>query len=196
MSDYTTLAEVRALDGLSDTDVFPDATLQAGIDFAEELIDNYTGTSWVAKTFTITISGRGARLILLRTDEGRPVLYPKTLTSVTIDGTLVADTSAWGLHPEGTLIRDSGVFTCSTVGRNVVIVGTAGLTTVAPEDIAWCARTIAGQWAIDLVSRVPDRALSVQNEFGTVAIAQASAHSDRPTSLPEVNARLVRRRQI
>jgi len=196
VGDYATLSEVRAGDGMDDITVFPDATINEAIDFAEELIDRYTGTSWVYKAFTVTMSGNGRRSLLLKDDESRVIINPRTLTSVEVDGVAVASVAGWGLHPDGVVVRDSGVFDSSTVGRNVVIVGTAGLTDVVPKDIAWCARTLARQYALDLVSRIPDRALQIQNDFGSVTLAQAGNHPDRPTSLPEVNARLARRRQI
>lgn len=199
MADYTSISEVRALDNLSDATTWPDATITEAIEWAEELIDRYTGTSWVYKAFgPVTLSGKGGASILVRDDEYRPVLFLQTLTAVSIDGTALTapDWADWGLYPSGKIIRDSGNFPVDTPGRNVVISGTAGMTSVVPKDIAWCARTIAAQYAKDLVSRVPDRAMSVQNDFGTVQMAQASSHPDRPTSLPEVNARLARRRQI
>lgn len=196
MAAYTTVAEVRAMDGLEDQAVFDDASLTDAIDFAEELIDRYTGTTWTFQAFTSTVTGRGRRSIQLLDDEGRPILYPRTLTSVTVDGTVVADTSAWVLAPEGLVIRNTGTFPLPTTARNVVVVGTAGATSAAPKDIAWSARTIARQHLLDHYSRIPDRGLQIQNDFGTVQLAQASTHPDRPTSLPEVNARLARRRQI
>ncbi|MFF4408120.1 hypothetical protein [Streptomyces sp. NPDC001404] len=63
----------------------------------------------------------------------------------------------------------------------------------APETIRWCVRTLARQWCLDLVSRIPDRALQLQSEFGSVQLAQAGGPW-RPTSLPEVNAQLNRYR--
>lgn len=196
MADYATIAEVRATDGLDDETTFPDATVTEAIDWAEELIDRYTGTSWVAKAFTVTLSGDGSDSIQLRNYEGRPILFPISITSATIDGEAVADTSGWKLYPNGVVWSDTDTFSKSSGGRNVVISGTAGATTSAPNDIAWATRTLARQYALDLVSRVPDRALQVQNEFGTVQLSQASSHPDRPTSLPEVNARLAHRRHI
>ncbi|MBB1251839.1 phage gp6-like head-tail connector protein [Streptomyces alkaliterrae] len=64
---------------------------------------------------------------------------------------------------------------------------------VPPETIRWCVRTLARQFCLDLVSRVPDRALQMQSEFGTIQLAQAGGPW-RPTSLPEVNAHLNRYR--
>ncbi|MGW0530657.1 hypothetical protein [Streptomyces sp. NPDC003032] len=58
-----------------------------------------------------------------------------------------------------------------------------------PETIRWCVRTIARQYVLDHVSRIPDRALQLQSEFGSIQLAQAGG-SFRPTSLPEVNAKL------
>ncbi|MER8014282.1 hypothetical protein [Streptomyces griseoluteus] len=58
-----------------------------------------------------------------------------------------------------------------------------------PETIRWCVRTLARQYVLDSVSRIPDRALQLQSEFGSIQLAQAGG-TWRPTSLPEVNARL------
>jgi hypothetical protein len=58
-----------------------------------------------------------------------------------------------------------------------------------PETIRWCVRTIARQYVLDHVSRIPDRALQLQSEFGSIQLAQAGG-TWRPTSIPEVNARL------
>ncbi|WP_330174554.1 hypothetical protein OG875_13970 [Streptomyces sp. NBC_01498] len=111
---YATVAELRELDGLDDTALFPDATLSEAIDYAVETVENYCGRRW----------------------EG-------------VDA--------------------------------------------APETIRWCVRRIARQYVLDLVSRVPDRALQLQSEFGSIQLAQAGGDW-RPTSLPEVNAQLNRYR--
>ncbi|WP_328950478.1 hypothetical protein OG778_23915 [Streptomyces sp. NBC_00184] len=58
-----------------------------------------------------------------------------------------------------------------------------------PEIIRWCVRTLARQYVLDHVSRIPDRALQLQSEFGSIQLAQAGGNF-RPTSLPEVNAKL------
>lgn len=62
-----------------------------------------------------------------------------------------------------------------------------------PETIRWCVRMIARQHLLDHVSRIPDRALQLQTEYGSVQLAQAGGNW-RPTSLPEVNAQLNRYR--
>jgi hypothetical protein len=63
----------------------------------------------------------------------------------------------------------------------------------APEGLRWCVRQMARQMCLDGVSRIPDRALQLQSEFGSIQLAQAGGNW-RPTALPEVNARLNRYR--
>jgi hypothetical protein len=187
---YTTRAEVRALSGLQDTTAYPDSAIDTAILVATETIDNYCGTSFEYKPFTATLDGTNSSTILLRNDYGEQILFPRTITSVTIDGT-AADTTGWQFTEDGRLLRTLGWFTYKWPGRNVVIVGTAGFSSEAPESIKWAARTLARQHVIDLASRVPDRALQIQSEFGTITMAQAGGPG-RPTSLPEVNAKLNR----
>ena len=59
---YTTLSEVRALDGLDDETLFPDSALNDAIAFAEELILDYCGP-WAPTSITPSKSsayhGRG-----------------------------------------------------------------------------------------------------------------------------------------
>lgn len=185
---YTTLAEVRAMASMDDSSV-TDAEINDGIAFAEELIDNYTGTSWEHRAFTVTVKANGKGSVALKDDQGRLIMFPQTITSVTEDGVAV-DYSGWELYPEGLIVRDTGAFLNDTV-----ISGTAGITAIPPVDIRWAARTIARQYVVDLDSRIPDRALNIQTEFGHINLAQPGNHPDRPTSLPEVNARLSSRRQ-
>ena len=55
---YTDLATVRAMDGMSDSTNYRDDDITDGIAFAKTLIDEYTGTSWEADAFSLTIDGR------------------------------------------------------------------------------------------------------------------------------------------
>lgn len=191
---YTTLAEVRALEGLESSELYPDADLNAAIEWAEEVIDNYCGTSFTHKEFEVTLTGNGADTIRLVRDDGSTVLFPRTLTSVTDPDDATEDSTGWALYPEGIVARSSGAFRYVRPGRNITIAGTAGVTSSAPPEIAWAARTIARHYALYLYSRVPDNALQLQNDFGTVTFAQPGGTPDRPTSQPEVNAVLNRHR--
>tara|TARA_R110000744_G_scaffold78022_2_gene154011 strand:- start:689 stop:1267 length:579 start_codon:yes stop_codon:yes gene_type:complete len=183
---YASEADLLAADGMDDAVVTAEMRT-AALEYADGLIDKYCGTSFVHKPFSVTLDGNG------RIDITSGVLFPQTLISVTVSGVAVADMSGWGLHEDGWIIRDTGAFTSVIVGRNVVIAGTAGVSATPPDGIAWCALTIARQHILDQVSRIPDRALSVANEFGNIMLAQAGGFW-RPTNLPDVNAVLNRHR--
>lgn len=192
---YSTRAEVRAMEGMSDAVNYIDADIDAAILFADLLIDEYTGTSWEAKSFSLTLSGSGnSRLTLQDPYDGRRILFPRSITSCTVDGVTQTDIATYALYPEGYVLRDEDTFTYTHPGMNVTIAGTAGATTSTPEDIAWCSRTLARQYVIDLISRVEDRAVVLQTEIGTMRLQQPGAKY--PTGLPQVDAILNRRRHI
>jgi hypothetical protein len=178
---YATVAEVRALDGLADVTVYPDATLQQGIDYATKLIDDYCGTSFEAKAFSVTLDGTSNYAI------GTGVMFIRSITSVIIDGVAQNVANFLGRR-EGYVVRTDGeVFPFSLWGSNIVIAGTAGVTTTPPDDIKWAARTIAREYALSLHSRVSARALNLTNEFGQIVLAQPGGQG-RPTGMPDVNA--------
>jgi len=193
---YTTLAVVRAMEGMvGEETAFPDATISTAILWAEELIDEYTGTSWTAKAFaSMTIDGSGSSRLILEDPYGqRRIIFPRSITTITVDGTdEISKVSAWALFPEGFVIRDEGTFTYTFPGRNVVIAGTAGATTAAPEDIGYAARTIARQYVLDTLTRVEDRAILLTTDVGTMRLSQPGAKY--PTGMPNVDAILNRRR--
>lgn len=191
---YTDLATVRALDVLVGNEAtYPDAALTEGIAWAKQVIDDYCGTSFEADAFTVTVPGTGSRGIRLVTLEGYPVLFIRSITSATVDGVAVSDVSGWEAYPDGLVVRDTGSFPRPTVGPNVTVSGTAGVTTSAPADIAWAARTLARQYVLELYSKVPKRELTAGEGGGFGPMAHAGGVG-RPTNLPDVNARLKRHR--
>jgi len=194
---YTTLATVRSMEGMADSTVFDDAAINAAILEAALLIDDYTGTSWESATWSITVDGTNtSRLTLEDPFNGQKrILFPRSITSVTVDGTSeLTESAGWALFPEGFVLRDSGTFKYTKPGRNVVIAGTAGITTTAPVDIALVARTLARQYTLDTVSRVDDRAVMMSTELGTIRLSQPGKRW--PTGMPQLDAILNRRRQL
>lgn len=194
---YTSLAELRALDGLGDAATFPDSSLTAGAAYAERTINRFCGTTFGDITtpaydpFTVTLDGNGLMSIRLVGIEGAPVLYPRTITSATVNG--VADSGiVYSLQPYGTVYRHTGVWSRSTNvgGQNVVIEGTAGVNNTTPEDIAWAARTLARFWVLQLHSRTPDRAINLTTPEGAFEVRAQAGGVGRPTPLPDVNATL------
>ena len=119
---YCTRAEVRALDTMfGSPETYLDAMIEDGILWADLLIDAETGTSWEYKTHTVTRDGNGLASI----DTG--VLCVRAITSSTEDGVAVS-TTGWTGTEAGWIRRasGSGVFPTAVVGRNVVLVFTAG----------------------------------------------------------------------
>lgn len=184
---YASLADIRAIDKLDDAGFYPDEVVEMALEQADDLIDRYTGTSFTYKTFAVALDGTNTKSLLL------PVIFPRTLTAVTIDGSAVSPTG-WVLYEDGRVVRDTGYFSWKAPGRNVSIVGTAGATDVPPREIAWAARVLAANTLIQAEARIPDRALSISSEFGQVQVAQAGGRPDRPTEFPSVNAVLNRHR--
>lgn len=182
---YTTLSDVRALDSLTGEEAtYTDAMLTEGIDWATVVIDTTTGTAWETKSQTVTLDGNDQTTIW----TGVPDL--QGVTSCTVDGDSQT-VSGWTVTDDGLVRRDTGTFSSSDVGQNVVLVVTYGAETSVPEDIAWCARTLARWYVLELLTQRPSNALSVQNEYGLVQLAQPGRYG--PTPLPQVNDILRRR---
>lgn len=181
---YATVAELRALDGLGDAAVYPDTLLQSAIDYATEVIDGYCGAVFEPKPFRVRVGGAGIDpVFLLR------VIGPRTITAAKDANGQALVVTGW------TVDSDFGEVTPDVALRGAVVIeGTASATPTPPESIKWAAQTLARQWLLDLHSRVPDRALSIQSDYGQVQLAQAGGQPDRPTSLPDVNAVLNRHR--
>lgn len=85
MPEYFTLAELRALPGLSDTSVYPDARLEAAAAYVVEVIERVVGTCFIARSVTETHDG-GRMGIPLRSN------YIQSITSATESGAAVTDT--------------------------------------------------------------------------------------------------------
>lgn len=181
---YTSISDIREVAGMEDVEVWTDSAVTEAIGFAEAVIDDYCGAFFEYKSFTERVDGSNSNVLRIST------LYPQTLTSVTIDGDAQVTTD-WDLRPEGLIVRDTGTFPYSTPGRNVTVSGTAGQTASAPVEIALAARSIAIGYLRMTEERIPERALSVQSDYGQIMLAQPGAPW-RPTEYPAVNALLNR----
>ena len=186
---YATPAEVRQMDSiLGEATTFPLADLIDAIDYSAAIIDDYTGASWVQRYHRFVLNGTDSDLIRL------PVMFPTTLLSASINGTALtaAEISEVALFDDGLLQRKSDTWTYTDPGNLVLIEVEAGVGTVAPNDIRWAARTLARYHLLEQVSRIPDRAISVQSEFGQIQLAQPGMN--KPSPLPDVNTVLNRHR--
>ena len=195
---YATVAEVRAISietATGDPNEVDDALVTDGISWAEELIDDFTRTSWELKAFSVTLDGNGRSTIRLVSDVGRTVMYPATVTSSTIDGDAVASAEfdTWELHRHGVIARPTGLFPSASAGRNIVIAGTAGATAAADADIARATKLIARGYCLDALDRTHMGALTVTDDRGVTVLAMPGKHG--PTTIPIANSILKRKRR-
>ena len=186
---YTTPAEVRAMDSITgEAATFTAADVVEAITYAENIIDDYTGASWVQRYERDTLNGTNDPTIKVSK------MFPTTLLAATIDGTALtsAERTDTALFESGEMTRKGAVWTFTDPGNMVVIDYEHGVGTTAPPDIRWAAKTLARYHLLEQVSRIPDRAISVQSEFGQIQLAQPGMN--RPTPLPDVNVVLNRHR--
>ena len=188
---YATPAEVRALDMIAnESATFPAADLVGAIHYAMSVIDDYCGASFVQRYKRDVLNGTNDQTI--RVSE----MYPTTLLSASIDGTALtaSEISDCALFEDGTIMRKDKTWNYTEPGNKVVLEYEHGIGVTAPEDIRWCARTLARYHLLEQVSRIPDRAVQIQSEFGSITLSQPGGFT-RPTPLPDVNVILVKHRQ-
>ena len=186
---YTVPAEVRAMDSISgESATFSAADVVEAINYATELIDDYTGASWVQRYQRDVMNGTNGQTIKVRR------MFPQTLLAASVDGTALTsdEISDVALFENGQLTRKDKTWTYTEPGNLVVIDYEHGVSASAPPDIRWAAKTLARYHLLEQVSRIPDRAIAVQSEFGQIQLAQPGMN--RPTPLPDVNVVLNRRR--
>lgn len=178
---YASLAEIRALDALSNTSKYPTAKLEAARMQAEDRFEDATGVAWVPRYYRETLVGDNTTTLLLTWPK------PRTVTAVSIDGTAASDLTLFSLYPTGVIERKSDVRwpVGSTSTGNVVVAYTHGYDQPS-EDIRQAFLTYVRYLVLDTTSRIPDRASSYSTDFGTFQLVTAGFK--RPTGLPEVDA--------
>ncbi len=186
---YCSPAEVRAMPSITgESSTFPAADLVEAIAYSTELIDNYVGTSFVQRYQRDVLNGTDSQTI--RATQ----MFPTTLLAASIDGTALtsSEITDTALFEDGAMMRKDDVWAYTSPGNKVLIEYEYGVGKAAPADIAWCAKTLARYWLLEQVSRIPDRAISVQSEIGQIQLAQPGMN--RPSPLPDVNVILNRHR--
>jgi hypothetical protein len=158
--------------------------------YATNIIDDYVGAPFVQRYKRDVLNGTGDQSI--RVSE----MYPTTLLAASIDGTALtaSEISDCALFEDGSIMRKDKTWTYTLPGNKVILEYEYGSDTTAPEDIRWCARTLAAYCCLELLSRIPDRAVQIQSEFGSITLSQPGGFT-RPTPLPDVNVILVKHRK-
>lgn len=189
---YFLISELRAQADLSSTTTYPDTALEEARDWVEGVIERETGTSFIARSVTETLNGSD------QDDDGRLVLsrgWVLAVTAVTVNGVALTSQELADVVVDtgGLMWRRSGY--TGFVGwesgrRNIVVTYDAGYTAVCPPSLRSKAVQAARWYLLSSYGKsgIPDRALSISNEFGNINLATPSA--DRPTGLPEFDAEL------
>ena len=167
---------------------FTDEDVERAIRYAKRRIDRYTGTSWGNITtpgydpFTTTIRHRGGCL-RLEDEEGRRILFVRTIDDVDLDGATV-ETADWHADNIGRIESDT-----SLQAGVYKIIGTAGKEDSPNTDIEWAARIIATDHLLTDNSKVPDRAIEQESQFGPLKLAQPTMR--KTTGIPRVDRALM-----
>jgi hypothetical protein len=186
---YATPIEVRNMDSINgESSTFPTADLVQAVTWAEAVIDDYCGTSFVYRYERDVLDGTGTDTIKLSR------MFPRKIIAASIDGVALTtdEINNIAFHDSGVIVREDDIWEFTTPGKKVVIEYEAGYDKTPPPDIAWATRTLARYHLIEQVSRIPERALSISSEFGNIALSQPSM--SKPTPLPDVNVILNRHR--
>lgn len=189
---YFALSELRAQPDLASTGTYPDSALAEARDWIEAVIERETGTSFIARPVTDTLSGDTA------TADGRLALsrpYVLAVTAVTANGVALTSGELADLVVDGggLLWRRSG-WTGNVAwpaGRaNISVTYSAGYTDVCPASLRLQAVRAARWWLLETYGKsgTPDRATSITNEFGNVQLSTPGP--DRPVGLPGFDAEL------
>jgi len=182
---YAELAEIRALDALSNTAKYPTAKLEMARAQAEDRFQDATGVSWVPRFQRDVLDGANTTTLRLTR------IRPRTVLSTTINGTAVADLTTLRVYEHGLIERAGGVTfprEASGGGRNVVVEYVHGFDQ-PPEDLRQAFLTYVRYLLLDSNSRIPDRASVMSTDLGTFQLTTAGFN--RPTGLPDVDAVLM-----
>ena len=182
---YFTLPELRRQPGLSDSTRFSLNDLAEARFWITDVIDRVCTVPFVPRYDRIVLDGSGLSSLML------PKPYVQQILGVSVGGTAysTADVTALVIYPEGIIKRPSGVFTAGD--RNVSIRYSHGYRhgdgEAPPFDLRAAALRAARTYLLGIKnSDLFDRATSITNEFGNIALALPG--ENRPTGIPEVDA--------
>lgn len=182
---YVTVAEIRAMPNVADTTKFPDATVEAAIDWFEATFEDYTNVAWVPRSVTETYDGSGSSLLLRRW----PVRAVTAITTYagTASTAYTADELAALRVGDGHI--EAAHLPYGT--RNVEVTYEYGYDK-PPADVKRAAKIAVRDHLLS--SLEGNRVYAVQTEQGIVRTSTPGP--DRPFGIPEVDAVANRRRML
>lgn len=171
------LADLRALDTISNATKYPAAKLAETRAFCEDKFERATRRTFVPRYARAVLDGNGSSTLWLRHGEARRII------GATVDGTAVV-TTAWKLSPAGRVRAPSSFPT----GSEVEIRYEHGARFVR-GDIKAAALTYIRYLLVTGTDKINDRTLSMSAD-GMVS-TMATAGPNRPTGLPSVDSTLI-----
>lgn len=174
---YTTTALVKASLGIPAATTSEDTAIQAAIDAAEALIDNYTGRTFETVTEARTYLPRTASVVdvddiatasglVIKTDEDQDGTFETTLT-VTTDYVIVKNAAPFRL-----ITNVNRGWPLSLYGRPTIeVTATFGYATTVPDNIKQAALLMASRLFQRKASPLGFQAGAI-SEFGPVRISR------------------------
>lgn len=174
---YTTTALVKASLGIPAATTSEDTAIQAAIDAAEALIDNYTGRTFETVTEARTYLPRTASVVdvddiatasglVIKTDEDQDGTFETTLT-VTTDYVIVKNSAPFRL-----ITNVNRGWPLSLYGRPTIeVTATFGYSTTVPDNIKQAALLMATRLFQRKASPLGFQAGAI-SEFGPVRISR------------------------
>lgn len=184
MTDYFTVAELRALPDMDDTVKYPTTRVEDVAAHIVGVIEREVGTSFILRDVVDEAHDGGCDRIVLNN------LYAHTAVSATVDGDVVTDDL---IIRRGILLRLDGtsLVTWATGYSNVLVTYQAGFSVSPPDDVKEMALkgTRAHLMATAATSSINDRQTSLT--AGDSVIGFVVAGAERPTGYPEVDAMIL-----
>lgn len=185
---YLTVADVRDLPNLADTNKFPDAVVGAAVEWFETTFESYTGVAWEPRTRTIRLSGNGGVTLPLPGGKIRSVTSVWSYTTATAYTEFTSAELA-DLVVEWGQVRRFATGWFPLGSANLVVTYSHGFD-VPPADVLEAAKA-AVRWKL-LDDTVGNRQFSIQTEQGVVRTSTPGP--DRPFGIPFVDEVANRRR--
>jgi hypothetical protein len=175
---YVALADIRALQGLSDVAAFPNAKLAESRQWFEDKAESHCGVAFVPRYARDVLNGKGSSRLKLRHNR------PTRIISAKFDGA-VQTTTDWDLYEDdgsdGFIIASSAF---PSGYRNIEIIYEHGFD--GPDmDMRQAAFTAIRDNALGLASGIPPQATEVRQEFTTISLSTPGPNA--PTGIPSVD---------
>lgn len=183
------LADIRATLNIADAGKFPVDRLEDARSWFTDLAADALNYSPVPRFAHETLDGTGISTIALQAGHA----YVRTLRYVKVDGTAVDAGELAGWDFNDTLLNRSRIGGTFALGHHNVEVGYEhGLDYPSAELRQLALVAIRFRLLTNQAGQIPDRALSITNDYGNIQMAQAGPR--RPTGIPDVDTGLMRLR--